>query len=97
MKFTDSVIVSVLACSLNLQIHLRVAVSGVARGGSKDVNLVTRLDDKRLTNLWFAVEILFRAIVLSASPQTSNHIELSFRTHFVLPLVLLIRLQRGRT
>lgn len=97
MKFTDSVVVSVLACSLDLQIHLRVAVSGVARGGSKDVDLITRLDDKRFTNLWFAVEILFRAIVLSASPQTSNHIELSFRTHFVLPLVLLIRLQRGRT
>lgn len=97
MKFTESIIISVLACSLNLQIHLRVAVSGVARGGSKDVNLVTRLDDKRLTNLWLAVEILFRAIVLSASPQASNHIELSFRTHFVLPLVLLIRLQRGRT
>lgn len=97
MKFTDSVVVSVLACSLDLQIHLRVAVSGVARGGSKDVNLITRLDDKRFTNLWFAVEILFRAIVLSASPQTSNHIELSFRTHFVLPLVLLIRPRRGRT
>ena len=97
MKFTDSIIVSVLACSLNLQIHLRVAVSGVARGGSKDVNLVTRVKGEGLTNLRLAVEILFRAIVLSASPQASNHIELSFRTHFVLPLVLLIRPQRGRT
>ena len=62
MKFTESIVVSVLACSLNLQIHLRVAVSGVARGGSKDVNLVTRLDDKRLTNLWFTVEILFEPL-----------------------------------
>ena len=97
MKFTDSIVVSVLACSLDLQIHLRVAVSGVARGGSKHVNFITGVKGEGFTNLRFTVEILFRAIVLSASPQASNHIELSFRTHFVLPLVLLIRLQRGRT